>query len=83
MTAALGRRQIEMLCMMGSPSMVKLGTGRVAESLQRRGLLTDDRCPRITPAGLRALAAALEGGRCDHLLWPVRGGQPPRLECAP
>lgn len=83
---ALGRRQLELLALLGSPGRVMLTPrGRAGESLLTRGLVRGWPEPgndgtRINPAGLRALADALEAGRLDAILDP-RGagrGMPPR-----
>lgn len=74
MTARVGSRQIELLILLASPFTTLMTPDKGAEALARRGLLRQDHyvgedgvrragghC--ITPAGLRALADAMEAGR--------------------
>jgi hypothetical protein len=69
----LGAKQIGMLSSLGSPYFALVVPCKLSQSLQKRGLLTpryptSDGFLRITPAGLRALAAALERGELDDAL---------------
>jgi hypothetical protein len=70
----LGRQQLDSLMVLGAPSRVLIAPiGKVERSLQRRGLVAPHAggpSLRITPAGLRALADALEAGELDRLLKP-------------
>jgi hypothetical protein len=64
--ATLGQHQLKLLMGLGTPTRVHRNVGKkVAPSLLQRGLLEPAPAGgvRITPAGLRALADALETGR--------------------
>ena len=75
--AQLGKHQLALLATMGSPFMLLVVSDKLSRSLVHRGLLEPRRPPRrsdkddggffgITPAGLRALADALEGGDLEQ-----------------
>lgn len=71
MTRPLGKHQLHLLLQLGSPGMRLIVGSRLARSLERRGLLRatgpkGDSFFQITPAGLRALADAFEGGELDR-----------------
>lgn len=74
----LGTRQLQALMVLGAPSRVLIApVGKVEESLRRRGLVQHhDGGPavRITPAGLRTLADALEAGELERFM--QRPGKP-------
>jgi hypothetical protein len=62
----LGKEQLRLLSVLASPGVCMPAPCRVAESLKRRGLLRSTEGGGgavIAPAGLRALADALEAGR--------------------
>lgn len=64
MADRLGARQLEVLEAVASPRFLLLTPCRRARDLVQRGLLAEDRgAVWITPAGLRALADAMEAGR--------------------
>ena len=81
----LGLRQLDLLAAPGSPLHLLLAGGPVAQSLADRGLLSIDgpeaTCAayRITPAGLRRLAAAIESGELAPLVDPAHGPRRPEL----
>jgi hypothetical protein len=70
----LGKRQLEKLLGLASPSMLLVVGDAVSKSLVKRGLLAaavpdrPDAWHRITPAGLRALADAYESGLLDQFM---------------
>ncbi len=70
----LGKLQLERLMGLGSPSMLMVVGDAVSTSLVKRGLLKPnfpdepDAFHRITPAGMRALADAYEGGLLDQFM---------------
>lgn len=70
----LGKKQIEMLIMLGAPTMVLLTPGRSEHALVARGLLRSHKGTKggeaccIAPAGLRALADAMEAGMVDDAI---------------
>lgn len=71
----LGDRQIEALTCVGNPTMTWLaGSTKTMLTLRDKGCVRPinpkepDGCLVITPAGLRALADALEAGRIKQLL---------------
>lgn len=72
MTRPLGKRQLERLLAMASPSSLQVVGCAESRSLVKRGLLkpyfadNPDAWHRITPAGMRALADAFEAGRLDQ-----------------
>lgn len=77
--AALGHRQLKLLLQLSTPAMVLLTANDVARSLEARGLVavTENTrvlrgkgggAYRITPAGLRASADALEAGLYDQFI---------------
>lgn len=80
MARPLGKHQLRLLLQLGSPGMRLVVGDRLSRSLERRGLLratggpvkTDDGRDlppglfQITPAGLRALADALERGQLEQ-----------------
>lgn len=64
----IGRKQADLLSFAASPAMMLLTPGAVSRSLVKRGLMREEApggacC--ITPAGLRALAGALDEGVID------------------
>lgn len=68
---ALGKRQEQRLAALALGSFQIVASDRVAQSLARRGLTKAagrdaDAFHRITPAGLRALADAMQAGRLDE-----------------
>lgn len=74
----LGKNQLERLLGLASPSMLLVvGDGRVVASLVKRGLLAPKKKSdpmawlQITPAGMRALADAMETGQLEQFMkWP-------------
>lgn len=70
----IGARQLELLFTMASPAMVLLTPRAEARSLARHGLLqpygSTGEALRISPAGLRTLADALEHGALDRFMKP-------------
>lgn len=74
----LGKKQLELLLSCASPSsLLVVGDGPVEQSLVQRELLAPKLKQRpkawlrITPAGMRALADALESGLLDQFFkWP-------------
>lgn len=71
----LGDRQIEALTSVGNPTMTWLcGSSKIMQTLRQKGCVRPlnpkepDACLAITPAGLRALAEALEAGRIEQKL---------------
>jgi hypothetical protein len=70
----LGKRQLERLMGLASPSSLMVVGDVVSRSLVERGLLKpyfQDRpgaWHRITPAGLRSLADAYEAGKLDQFM---------------
>ena len=71
----LGDQQIRLLIVLATPDRGLLTPDKVSASLVRRGLLAEDKpggCSVITPAGLRALADAMEAGRVKHCLDRMR-----------
>lgn len=74
----LGKNQLERLLGLASPSsLLVVGGDRVIRSLERRGLVAPavkdrpDAWLQITPAGMRALADALEAGQLNQFFkWP-------------
>lgn len=85
MTTRLGKHQLSLLATMASPFSLLVVGDKVAGSLEKRGLL-ETRAPKhvsdevkgkhpkgflsITPAGLRAVAAALEAGELEQFYDP-------------
>jgi hypothetical protein len=70
---ALGPKQLQMLMSLGSPGFALVVPDKLSLSLQKRGLLTprfsgSDGFLRITPAGLRVLAEAMERGALEPFL---------------
>lgn len=66
MTGRLGLNQLDLLAKLGSPLTMLIVGDALSDSLLARGLVRQDRKRRgivISPAGLRALADALEAGR--------------------
>lgn len=78
--ARLGKKQMLLLCGLGSPGMALVVPDKLSNGLVARGLLRDTHptkpgMQRITPAGLRQLADDLEAGRLDQFLkFPVKEG---------
>lgn len=75
MTGRVGVNQLDLLAKLGSPLTVLLVGDDLSDSLLARGLVRQEKKRRgivITPAGLRALADALEAGRIDDVLTRVR-----------
>ena len=76
MTAHIGPEQLRFLIVMGSPTMIGFAMDRPTRALLRRGLVALDggskHAVRITAAGLRALADAMEDGRVDTALAAMR-----------
>lgn len=76
MTRPLGKRQIERLMGLASPSMLMIVGDAVSKSLVERGLLRPnfpedpDAWHRITPEGMRALADAYEAGQLEQFMKP-------------
>lgn len=74
MTARIGSDQLRFLIMCGSPTIYGFVTDRASRALVKRGLVAPppdaigDGMVRITAAGLRALADAMEDGRVDAAL---------------
>lgn len=70
----LGKRQLERLLGLASPSMMLVVGDALSASLVGRGLLTPhfpdqaDAWHRITPAGMRALADVYEAGLLDRFM---------------
>jgi hypothetical protein len=78
MTRPLGKNQLERLLGLANPChLLVVGDGPVIASLIKRGMLKPimksepKAWLQITPAGMRALAAALEHGLLDQFFkWP-------------
>lgn len=72
--APLGSRQIERLVTLACPAWLLVTPLRRDQALVRRGLLRADDGGRlcITPAGLRALADAMEAGRVQDAIERVK-----------
>ena len=72
MTARIGPGQLRFLIMCGSPTILGFVTDRASRALLRRELIAPvaegSGMVRITAAGLRALADAMEDGRVDATL---------------
>ena len=71
----LGKHQLQMLIMLASPTCVLLTPGRSEAGLVKRGLLKErepGRACTITPAGLRALAEAMEAGLIEDAIELMR-----------
>lgn len=70
----LGDKQLELLIFMGGPGRILLTEDRVSRSLVKRGLLHRDKLAgvHVSPAGLRAVANAMERGRIDAILDAAR-----------
>ena len=74
MTRPLGKLQLERLMGLASPSCLLIVGDAVSKSLVKRGMLkphfpdTPEAWHRITPAGMRALAEALEVGQLDQFM---------------
>lgn len=71
MNRPLGKRQLEALMTLCSPSLVQVVPDKITESLMRRGLAASRGGSTggfvgITPAGLRAAADAFEAGEFDQ-----------------
>lgn len=71
----LGNNQLRLLFALANPGMILVvADDRPSQSLLKRGLTKPldrkrpDRAHRITPAGLRALADALESGRLKQFM---------------
>lgn len=59
----LGKNQLEMLTVLGCPGRFLVVPDKLSDSMVKRGLLHSvDGFVCITPAGLRALADAVEAG---------------------
>lgn len=71
MTTRIGPDQLRYLIMCGSPTVYGFVTDRMTRAMVKRGLIapppgsTGSGVVRITAAGLRALADAMEDGRVD------------------
>jgi hypothetical protein len=70
---ALGSKQLQLLMALGSPGFALVVPDKRSRSLQKRGLLVprfpgSDGFLRITPAGLRVLAEAMERGALEPFL---------------
>ncbi len=74
MTRPIGKRQLELLLSLASPSLMLVVGDGLSASLVQRGLLQPryrdkpDAFHGITPAGLRALADNFEAGRLDQFM---------------
>ena len=70
----LGKLQLERLMGLASPSCLMVVGDAVSRTLVKRGLLkphfpdNPDAWHRITPSGLRELAAAYEAGQLDQFM---------------
>jgi hypothetical protein len=72
---SLGKRQLETLVTLGSPACAMVVPDKCALSLVKRRLLKVSESggfARITPLGLRVLAAEMEVGRVDDALERIR-----------
>jgi hypothetical protein len=81
----LGKLQLERLMGLASPSCLLVVGDAVSKSLVKRGFLkphfpdNPDAWHRITPSGLRELAAALEGGDLDQFMEKFPPKRTPQL----
>lgn len=73
----LGKHQLRMLMVMGSPTMRLITPNETSRALAKRGLITDrdGGAFRITAAGLRALADEMDAGRIASTLTDMRKEQ--------
>lgn len=78
----LGNNQLRQLFALACPGMILIvADDRLSQSLLKRGFTKPidvkrpDRAHRITPAGLRALADALEAGKLEQFMrkLPLKG----------
>ncbi len=71
----VGRKQLETLVMLGSPTMSMVVPGKTERGLIERGLLKVGESGGfacITPAGLRVLADAMEAGKVADALERIK-----------
>ena len=71
----LGKHQLCLLATMASPFSLLIVGDRISRSLEKRGLLAphfakSDGFHGVTPAGLRAVAEAMERGELDQFTDP-------------
>lgn len=75
MNSRVGKNQLQILIMLGSPATLLLAPDRLVRGMVSRGLLRE-RAPGkaccITPAGLRRLADEMQAGRVDDALEAMR-----------
>jgi hypothetical protein len=82
---ALGKKQLERLMGLASPSSLLVVGDDVSASLVKRGLLKPhfedkpDAWHRITPSGIRALADAYEAGQLEPMMKPFPPKHAPDL----
>lgn len=82
----IGKRQLELLVVLGNPTCALVVPDKCALSLVARGLLKvteRDNFACITAAGLRALAAEMEAGRVDDAIERIRKDVEARKAKAP
>jgi hypothetical protein len=71
----IGAKQLEILIILATPDRAMIVPGKTERGLIQRGLLkVEDNggFARITPAGLRALADAMEAGRVEDCLMRMK-----------